>query len=223
MGVGSDRAAAVEVDKQAAAEAAAAEVTDGMIVGLGTGTTAAYLLPALARRKLRIRGVATSKTTEDNARALGIEIVPFEGIERLDIAIDGADQVSDSRWLIKGGGGAHTREKVVAAAAERFIVIVSVDKLVEQLTPPVPIELLEFGVDATLRLIGQIGPAARRGTLRSPDGGVIADYTGWVGDPASLSASLDQIAGVVAHGLFAPSLVSDVFVGRDGRSERLLA
>jgi ribose 5-phosphate isomerase A len=223
MGVEGDRAAAVEVDKQAAAEAAAAEVVDGMIVGLGTGTTAAYLLPALARRRLRIRGVATSKATEDNARALGIEIVPFEGIEHLDIAIDGADQVSASRWLIKGGGGAHTREKVVAAAAERFIVIVSADKLVEQLTPPVPIELLEFGVDATLRLIGLIGPAARRGTLRSPDGGVIADYTGSVGDPASLSASLDQIAGVVDHGLFAPSLVSDVFVGRDGRPERLFA
>lgn len=211
----------VEDDKRAAAESAAGQVVDGMIVGLGTGTTAAYLLPALARRELRVRCVATSEATERAARALGLTVVPFEGIDWVDIAIDGADQVSSSRWLVKGGGGAHTREKIVASAAERFIVIVSADKLVETLAPPVPLELLEFGIDATLHRIGQLGPVQRRGTLRSPDGGVIADYTGRVGDPQALSERLDQIAGIVDHGLFPPSLVTDVIVGRDGRALRL--
>jgi ribose 5-phosphate isomerase A len=221
MGVGGEREAAAEADKRAAAEAAAAEVVDGMLVGLGTGTTVAYLLPALARRELDLRCVATSRATEEKARALGLAVVPFEGLDHLDIAIDGADQVSATGWLIKGGGGAHTREKVAAAAADRFIVIVSADKLVDRLTPPVPLELLEFGIDATLRLIGTLGPAARRDARRSPDGGVIVDYTGSFDDPAALSESLDRIAGVVDHGLFPPSLVSDVFVGRHGRPERL--
>ena len=144
-GVESDHAN-VEQEKRAAAEAAAELVEDGMVVGLGTGTTVAYLLPALGRRHLDISCVATSPATEELARAEGISVGPFEGIARLDMAIDGADQVDPSGWLIKGGGGAHTREKIVAAAADRFVVIVSSNKVVRRLAPPVPLEL--YGVRA---------------------------------------------------------------------------
>ena len=154
-----------ELEKRNAAEAAAALVEDGMIVGLGTGSTVAALLRALAARGLDIRCVATSPRTEEEARTLGLRVERFDGsdaVDRLDIAIDGADQVSPSGWLVKGGGAAHTREKVVAAAADRFLVIVSPDKVVESLAPPVPLELLPFGLAATLRELGR-RPPARRG------------------------------------------------------------
>jgi ribose 5-phosphate isomerase A len=198
--------------KRAAAEAAVELVEDGMRVGLGTGTTAAYVLPALARRRLRgLRCVATSTTTEQSARALGLPVEPFEALDRLDIAIDGADQVTPDRWLIKGGGGAHTREKVVAAAAERFVVIVSPDKLVDALRPPVPVELLAFGLPATLRALAPV--VVRQDAPLSPDGGVIADLQGPIEDPGALAARLATVPGVVGHGLFPPELVADVVVG----------
>jgi ribose 5-phosphate isomerase A len=202
----------LEDSKRSAAESAAELVEDGMLVGLGTGSTVAYLLPALARRELRgIRCVATSHATEDLARALGLPVERFEHVDRLDIAIDGADQVTPDRWLIKGGGGAHTREKIVAAAADRFVVIVSTDKLVDVLRPPVPLELFSFGLAATMRALD---PATPRGGPLSPDGGVIADYHGEIGDPAALAVRLSTTPGVVDHGLFPPELVSEVVVGR---------
>src|SRR6187455_2853426 len=145
----------IEEEKRAAAEAAAQLVEDGMTVGLGTGTTVAHLLPALAARGLTLRCVATSLRTEEEARSLGLPVEPFSGIARLDIAIDGADQVAPDGWIVKGGGGAHTREKVVAAASARFVVIASSDKVVDALGPPVPLELLSFGLTATLRLLGE--------------------------------------------------------------------
>jgi ribose 5-phosphate isomerase A len=208
-------------EKKLAAEAAAQLVEDGMIVGLGTGSTVAYLLPALAVRGLDLRCVATSPATEHLARDLGIKVEPFRGamgLARLDVAIDGADQVAPSGWLVKGGGGAHTREKAVAAAAERFIVIVSSDKLVERLAPPVPLELLEFGLAATLE---RLGAARLRDVPASPDGGVIADYTGAIEDPARLAAQLSAAVGVVEHGLFGPELVSEVLVARGDAVERI--
>jgi ribose 5-phosphate isomerase A len=208
-----DRVSAqLEREKQAAAEAAAELVTDGMTVGLGTGSTVAHLLPALARRGLRgLRCVATSMATERQARELGLPVEPFAELDHLDIAIDGADQVTPDRWLIKGGGGAHTREKIVAAAADRFVVVVSSDKLVDALSPPVPLELLAFGLPATLRLVA---PATLRDAARSPDGGVIADFTGAFDDPAALAGRLAGTPGLVDHGLFEPCLVADVVVGR---------
>ena len=172
-----------DAEKRIAAEAAAALVEDGMRVGLGTGSTVAHLLPALARRGLELRCVATSPATEKAARALGLAVEPFSGADalaELDIAIDGADQVAPSGWVVKGGGAAHTREKAVAAAARRFVVIVSSDKLVERLAPPIPLELLEFGLASTLRRLGSV---ELRDVPRSPDGGVIADFTGAFDDP----------------------------------------
>jgi ribose 5-phosphate isomerase A len=203
-------------EKEVAAEAASLLVEDGMRVGLGTGSTVAHLLPALAARGLSIRCVATSPQTEERARALGLPIEPFDRLDRLDVAIDGADQIAPDGWLVKGGGGAHTREKVVVEASDRFVVIASHDKLVERIQPPIPLELLRFGLAATLR---ELTDAEVRDAPPSPDGGVIADYFGPVGDPAELDARLSSIPGVLGHGLFAPRFVSDVVVGRGERAE----
>jgi ribose 5-phosphate isomerase A len=202
-----------EAQKRGAAEAAAELVEDGMAVGLGTGSTVAHLLPALAHRGLDgIRCVATSVATEEEARRLGLAVEGFDELPRLDIAIDGADQVTPDGWLVKGGGGAHLREKIVAAAAERFVVIVDSGKPVDALRPPVPLELFEFGLASTLRRLGEAGDIRRRDAPPSPDGGVIADYLGEVADPAELATRLDADPGVAAHGLFGPELVSEVIV-----------
>ena len=208
---------AQEDEKRRAAEAAAELIEPGMAVGLGTGSTVARFLPALAARGLDARCVATSTETENAARELGLSVEPFDELDRLDLAVDGADQVAPDGWLVKGGGAAHTREKIVAAAADRFVVIVSSDKLVERLRPPVPLELLPFGLQSTLRALGD---ATLRGREPSPDGGLIADYAGEVGDPADLAARLEAVPGVVSHGLFPPSLVSLVLVGRGEGVER---
>src|SRR3974390_1610455 len=135
----------IEEDKRVAAVAAAQRVADGMVVGLGTGSTVAYLIPALASRAADARYVATSPATEDAARSAGLDVLAFEGVDRLDLAIDGADQVDPARWLVKGGGGAHTREKIVATTADRFVVIASSEKLVARLSPPGPLHLPPFG------------------------------------------------------------------------------
>ena len=209
---------AVEEEKRAAAEQAAELVEDGMTVGLGTGSTVAYLLPVLAARGLNLRCVATSPRTEQAARELGFSLEPFDALDRLDLTIDGADQIDPTGWLVKGGGAAHTREKVVAAASDRFVVLGSSDKLVEAIAPPVPLELLPFGVRATLRALG---PAELRDVPPSPDGGVIADYLGPVEDPADLADRLAAVPGVVEHGLFPPDLVSEILVARDGRVETI--
>ncbi len=211
---------AAETEKRLAAEAAAELVEDGMTVGLGTGSTVAFLLPAIARRGLTgVRCVATSVATEEQARALGIPVEEFSTLERLDIAIDGTDEVTPDGWLIKGGGAAHLREKVVAAAAERFVVVGDSTKPVEALGGPVPLELFAFGAASTL---ARLGPEVQlRDVPVSPDGGTIADYGGAVGDPAALAARFDADPGVAAHGLFPPEMVTEVLIGRGEKVERL--
>ncbi len=204
------------VEKRLAAETAAMLVENGMAVGLGTGSTVAELLPVLGARRLDITCVATSPGTAEQAAAHGLVVRPFTDIARLDIAIDGADQVDPEGWLIKGGGGAQTRERIVAAAADRFVVIVSSDKPVRLLHPPVPLELLAFGLAATLH---ELPEASLRDAPPTPDGGVLADYQGEVGDPAALAARLDAAPGVVAHGLFPPAMVSSVLIARGGEVE----
>jgi ribose 5-phosphate isomerase A len=201
----------VEGEKRIAAQAAADLVSDGMRVGLGSGSTAAYLVRELASRMLSIRCVATSVRTAQLAAELGMPVDAVDDLAELDIAIDGADQVTPDGWLIKGGGGAHTREKIVAASADRFIVIVDSTKPVPALRPPVPLELLSFGLPATLRRLREV---TLRDVPPSPDGGVIADYHGDIGDPAGLAARLAATPGVIGHGLFEPALVSAVIIGR---------
>jgi len=214
---GADERAA---EKRAAAIAAAELLEDGMRVGLGSGTTVAHLLPAIAERNLSgLRCVATSPGTEHAARELGLPLEPLEEIgDELDIAIDGADQIAPDGWIIKGGGGAQTREKIVAEAARRFVVIVSADKPVGGLSPPIPLELLAFGHTRTLRLLA---PARLREAHITPDGGLLADYLGPIGDPAALTARFDAVPGLVGHGLFRPEMVSLMLIaGPDGVQRR---
>jgi ribose 5-phosphate isomerase A len=211
---------AADTEKRLAAEAAAELVESGMTVGLGTGSTVAHLLPAIARRGLEgIRCVATSVATEEQARELGIPVEDFDSLQRLDIAIDGTDEVTPEGWLIKGGGGAHLREKIVAAAAERFVVICDSSKPVEAFSWPVPLELYGFGAASTLARLGD--DVKLRDAPRSPDNGVIADYHGpGLDDPAALAARLEADPGVAAHGLFPPQMVSELIVGRGDGVER---
>jgi ribose 5-phosphate isomerase A len=213
----------LDAEKRAAAEAAAELVADGMMVGLGTGSTVAHLLPAIAARDLSgLRCVATSVATEDQARDLGIPVEDFDKLERLDIAIDGADQVAPDHWLVKGGGGAHTREKIVAATAERFVVIADSSKTVDRISAPIPLELSTFGLASTLaRINAELGEVALRpDTPPSPDDGVIADYHGEVHEPGELAARLAVMPGVVDHGLFPSGMVGAVLVGRGDAVER---
>jgi ribose 5-phosphate isomerase A len=209
-------------EKRIAAETAAQLVEDGMDVGLGTGSTVHFLLPALAERDLKLRCVATSVATEQEAKRLGLPVEDFGSIEELDIAIDGADQIDPGRWLVKGGGGAHTREKIVAATADRFVVIADSSKPVERISEPIPLELHAYGLASTLKRIGDgLGRVEiREDTPPSPDGGVIADYRGEVRDLAELSARLAAVPGVVDHGLFPPEMVSAVIIGRGDDVER---
>jgi ribose 5-phosphate isomerase A len=211
----------VEREKRLAAQAASELVQSGMTVGLGTGSTAAYLIAPLAARGLEITCVATSPATAAAAIAAGLNVVEFTGPDapaRLDIAIDGADQVDPAGWLVKGGGGAHTREKAVAAAADLFVVVVSANKMVERLTAPVPLELIRFGLAGTLR---RVADARLRDAPPSPDGGVIADYFGEFDDPATLAAELSAETGIVEHGLFPAAMVGEVLIGSGDRVERM--
>lgn len=213
----------IEREKRLVAEAAAEMVESGMTVGLGTGSTVAYLLPALAVRRLDVRYVTSSTATEDAARQLGLQVESFVGRSapsRLDLTIDGADQVTPSAWLVKGGGGAHTREKALAAAADRFVVIVSSNKMVKRPSPPIPLELFEYGLAATLARLGRV---RLRDAAHSPDGGVIADFLGDIDDPGATALRLSSMPGVVEHGLFDPALVSEILVARGGRVDRIPA
>ena len=206
----------LEAEKRLAATAAAGLVEESMTVGLGTGSTVAHLLSALARRRLDIRCVATSPATARAAARLGLLVESFTSA-RLDIAIDGADQIDPAGWLMKGGGGAQTREKLVATAADVFVVIADSTKTVPVLRPPVPVEVLSFGVEATLARIGRV---LRRDTPPTPDGGILVDILDGFDDPATLAAQLDATPGVVGHGLFPPDLVHTVFVARGNEVER---
>jgi ribose 5-phosphate isomerase A len=209
-----------EREKRLAGEAAAELVEDGMTVGLGTGSTADYFLRALAARDLDLRCVATSPATERTARELGLRLESLDGasaLDRLDVAVDGADQIAPGGWVVKGQGGAHTREKIVAVAAARFVVIASSDKLVDRIAPPIALELAAFGLAAILR---RLEHASLRDARATPDGGVLADWLGPVDDPTELVAKLDSTPGVVGHGLFPPELVSEVIVGRGDAVER---
>jgi ribose 5-phosphate isomerase A len=211
--------AEIEQHKRAAAELAATLVSDGMRVGLGTGSTVAHLLPALAARGLGgLRCVATSPSTALAARGLGFELMELDELDgELDIAIDGADEIDPDGWLIKGGGAALTREKIVAAAAQRFVVIASAEKAVRRLRGPVPLEILRFG---SLHTLAALQPCRLREVPLSPDGGLIADYLGEIGDRAALGERLAGTPGVVEHGLFQPELVSEILIGSELGVER---
>ena len=215
-----------ETEKAAAAEAAVAAIADGMLVGLGSGSTAAHAVRAVGRRVadgLRIECVATSRATETLARSVGLAIRPFDGIARLDLTIDGADEIDPALRAIKGGGGALLREKVVAAASDRVAIIVDSGKLVARLGAfPVPIEVLPFAGAWVMRALGELhGTATRRlaadgSPFHTDQGNVIFDTAfGLIEDAAALAGQLSQVPGIVEHGLFLDE-IDTVFIGRPG-------
>jgi ribose 5-phosphate isomerase A len=206
--------------KIAAAREVAMLIEPGMTVGLGSGSTVAQLIEVLGELRVDASFAVASPATARAAEVNNLRVVELDDVPGLDLAIDGADQIEATGWMIKGGGCAHTRERIIIAAARHVVVIVSPGKLVEQLQPPVPLELLAFAPDTTLATIGR---ARRRdGAPPSPDGGLIADLFDPIDDPAALARRLDAIPGVIAHGLFAPELVDLVIVGhKRGRTEQL--
>jgi ribose 5-phosphate isomerase A len=215
--------------KLAAAESAAAQVTDGMIVGLGSGSTAAFAVNALGRRVregLRVVGIATSEDTAAQSRALGIPLTTLAEVSQIDMTIDGADEVEEgSLSLIKGRGGALLREKIVANASQRLVIVVDERKLVSRLGihDPVPVEVVPFGWQVTARRLLDMGakPVLRRNPDGEPfisDGGhnILDCMFGSIDSAELLAKELDHVVGLVEHGLFI-GLTSEVRVaGADG-------
>ncbi len=217
-----------EAAKRRAAESAVGAVTDGMTVGLGTGSTAAYAIRELGRRVdagLDIQGVPTSFQARQLAREVGIPLRALEDIDRLDVAIDGADQVAGLD-LVKGGGAAHAREKVIDAAADAFHVVVDKSKLGHRLDRPVPIAVLPVArTTVAARLAGLGGDpslrvaAGKDGPVVTDDGNLVIDCGfGPIDDPSALSRDLDSVPGIVAHGLFV-GLADAVHVGTESAVE----
>jgi ribose 5-phosphate isomerase A len=201
--------------KRAAGEAAADLVTAGMAVGLGTGSTAAWFVKSLAARKLDIRGVPTSQGTADLAASLGIRLVELGEVGLLDLTVDGADEVGPALALIKGGGAALLREKLVWEASRRCVVIADAAKRVPMLGRfPLPIEVVAFGHQTTALRISDalaecdlgIAPRLRMkdgAPVRTDGGNLIYDAAcGRIEEPAALAAALKSVTGVVDHGLF---------------------
>lgn len=213
--------------KREAARAALDEVESGMQIGIGTGSTAeefVHLLAEKVRSGLKIVGVPTSERTAELCEELSIPLSDLDRIPHLDLTIDGADEIDGSLGLIKGGGGALLREKIVAAASDNMIVIADASKLVETLGKfPLPIEVNRFGLGATqralelaARTLGLVGPATLRmtdGEAFVTDGGhyIIDASFGRIPDTRALSNALNAIPGVVEHGLFL-GLASKAFV-----------
>jgi ribose 5-phosphate isomerase A len=208
-----------EREKVVVAHAAAALVEDGMLVGLGSGSTVARVAAALGERGAQARFAVASPATEAAARAAGLEVVDAARQARYDLVIDGADEVDPDWWLVKGGGGAQTRERILAAAGDRFAVVVGSSKMVSRLSWPVPLELLAFGLAGTLARLGE--GVRLRDAPPTADGGILADLHVALDDPRALAARLDATPGVVDHGLFAPELVTEVLVARGDEVEHL--
>lgn len=226
----------VKLMKQAVAKAAAERVKSGMVVGLGTGSTTAFVIQFLGDR-LRsgeltdIRGIPTSFQASVLAKKYGIPLVTLDDVDHLDLAIDGADEVDPDKNLIKGGGAAHTREKIVDSLAKEFIVVVDSSKLVDRLgsTFPVPIELLPLALSPVTRAVEKMAgkPELRMGVKK--DGPVITDQGNLVldvtfdhiNDPAALEASLNNIPGVLENGLFV-GVADIILVGElDGETPKV--
>jgi ribose 5-phosphate isomerase A len=214
----------IQTAKRAAAYAAADLVQSGMKIGLGSGSTFLLVLDRLreriAQEGLKVAGVPSSRQTADAARAAGVEILDLDQVERLDLAIDGADEVDPQKNLIKGGGGAHVRERIVAAAAKELLVIVDEKKLVPVLGAgfPLPIEVLQFGWKQAQRMLAATGCTVTR---RERDGAPFVTDNGnyvldckyqSIDDPAWLAEQLHGIVGIVDHGLFV-GMAGRVLVG----------
>ncbi|WP_121063171.1 ribose-5-phosphate isomerase RpiA [Chachezhania antarctica] len=233
----SEEMSPIDKAKRAAARSAADMVEDGMRVGLGTGSTAAWMVRRLGERVrdegLNIRGVPTSTRTADLARELGIPVVTLDEVGTLDLTIDGADEFDPHLNLIKGGGGAHLQEKIVATLSDRMVVIADAAKDVEALGAfPLPIEVIPFGWQGTQTLVSKALETSdvqgREITMRmagdqpfrSDEGNYILDlHLGRIGDPRQLALDLNQVPGVVENGLFIGICTQVVIGHEDGRVE----
>ena len=203
----------VDQAKELAAQRSLEFIEDGMVVGLGSGTTATHFIKLLGervRQGLKVRGIASSKASEALAESLSIPITDFHACPVIDVAIDGADEVTHQLQLIKGGGGALLREKIVASASKRFIIVADSSKLVDRLGKfPLPVEVIPMASPLVARRLQQLGMSPRvRKTPAGQDyitdeGNLILDCAGGeIDDPYKLAASITEIIGVVEHGLF---------------------
>ena len=224
-------ASANQSAKKAAGEAAADLVESGMAVGLGTGSTVAWTIRRLGEKTreegLEFLGVPTSFQAESLAIECGIRLSTLSQHPVLDLAIDGADQVDERLYVIKGGGAAHTREKVVACSARQFVIVADESKYVKHLTHPVPVEALPFALRLVEKKLLELGgrPVLRLGKMK--DGPVITDNGnfvmdvdfGTIEDPRSLAAKISLIPGVVEHGIF--DNLDELYLARAGGMERI--
>jgi ribose 5-phosphate isomerase A len=216
----------IDFDKRAAALAAIDEVRDGMLVGLGTGSTAGFAIRSLGERVaagLGIRAVATSIASENLARACGITVIDFAGVANVDLTIDGADEIDPECRAIKGAGGAMLREKIVAAASRRMVVIADGSKRVARLgAVPVPVEIVPFSQAATLAVLGDaaILRMAANDPYRTDSGNLVADCRFDLRNLSAIAHWLDAIPGIVGHGLFLDE-VDAAYVAADGVVTRL--
>ncbi|RYJ15148.1 ribose-5-phosphate isomerase RpiA [Halogeometricum borinquense] len=211
--------------KRRAAERAADLVETSATVGLGTGSTAAFAIRALGRAVedgLDIRGVPTSFASRELAREEGIPLVAVDEVETIDVAIDGADQLDGDLNLIKGGGAAHAREKIVDAMADRFVVVADPSKVTETLERAVPLEVLPDARTAAAARVSELDGEATLRRAERKDGPVVTDNGnlvldcefGQISDPESLAADLSATPGVVEHGLFV-GLADEAYIGTD--------
>lgn len=211
--------------KKAVAAAALAYVQNGWIIGVGTGSTANHFIDALASIKGKIEGaVASSEASAERLRQHGIQVLDLNAVGTLPLYVDGADETNAQLHLVKGGGGALTREKIVAAAAETFICVVDASKCVPRLGHfPLPIEVIPMARSHVARSLAALGgrPILREG-FRTDNGNVILDVHGWdIDDPVALEGTLDHITGIVTNGLFARRPADILLVGSsDGVTEQ---
>ena len=216
-----------EEQKRAAAQAAISQVPEGEVIGVGTGSTANYFVDALAGIKSRIEGaVASSEATADRLKAVGIRVVDLNEVSDLPVYVDGADEVTRNLHMIKGGGGALTREKIVAAVARKFVCIADESKLVDVLgTFPLPVEVIPMARSHVARELFAFGgrPQLREG-FTTDNGNVILDVHGLkIVNPVELEAAIDRIVGVVTNGLFARRGADLLLLGTPGGVRRLAA
>jgi len=213
-------------DKKAAAVAAVAEVRDGMLVGLGTGSTAAFAIRALGERiaaGLTVRAVVTSDASGKLAREVGIEILDFADIAAVDLTIDGADEIDARCFAIKGAGGAMLREKIVAASSARMIVIADGSKQVDRIgAAKLPVEVLPFAREYVERVLADLGAApVMRDKYRTDQGNLVIDcHFATLEDPRATGALLAAIPGILGHGLFLDE-VDAAYIATNGVVTRL--
>ena len=213
-----------DAGKQAAGYAAAEQVEDGMRLGLGTGSTVAHFLDRLAERGLDVQGVPTSRATEQQCRQLGIGLLDPAEVDRLDLCVDGADELTHDLVLTKGGGGALLREKVVAAMADRMLVIATPDKVVDRLadTFALPVEVVPFATGPVTRRLRELGfEVAVRGdgAYTTDNGNVVLDcrVPGGLEDPEAMDVALSLVPGIAEHGLFVDLATAALLGGDDGQ------